>query len=170
MIGELENVNEGKRIISTLRPIEPHPHPPVLYTSAEFRSSGKTLEKKGKMIRGVVLRPQKDSRERFCHLDFDESWHATTANGFRVQCCKYADVPCFQALFIQLHNFHQLHLTQAGKTDLNKQYHIVLFYCTLQIHRVPELTITQSTPRPLQVGPSWTRNHSMRTTHMDKPD
>lgn len=76
MSGELENVNEGERIISTSRPIEPHPHPLVLYNSAKFRSSGKTLEKKGKMTGGVVLRPQKDSWERFCHLDFDESWQA----------------------------------------------------------------------------------------------
>lgn len=84
MSGELENVNEGERIIPTMRPIEPHPHPPVPYTSAEFSSSGKTLGKKGKMSGGVVLELHKHSWETFCHLDFDESWQATTANGFRV--------------------------------------------------------------------------------------
>lgn len=49
MSEELENVNEGERIAPTTRPMElTAPPPPVLCTSAEFSSSGKSLGNKGK--------------------------------------------------------------------------------------------------------------------------
>lgn len=89
MSGELENVNEGERIIPTMRPIEPKkkkttPTPQflaLLPSLVLWKNTGKERQNK---FRGVVLELHKHSWETFCHLDFNESWHATTTNGFRV--------------------------------------------------------------------------------------
>lgn len=82
MSGELENLNEGERIIPTMRPIEPHLPPPSAVhfcrVSLFWKNTGKERQNEWR------CGSQKDSWERFCHLDFDESWHATTTNGFRV--------------------------------------------------------------------------------------
>lgn len=82
------------------------------------------------------------SWERFCHLDLDESWHVTTTNGFRVYgAVNMLASPAFWHYLFNGTIFYRLHLT-----DLSTQYHIVLHHRTLQIHRLPELTIAQSPP------------------------
>lgn len=95
MSGELEKVNED-RIIPTMRNTTP---PSAVFFCCAWFIWKNTLGKEVKTSGGVVLeRLYKHSWEsvgRVCHLDCDESWHATAANGFTVGHCKYTDVLCY---------------------------------------------------------------------------